>query len=761
MRTLFRLQQSYNNVFRVGDVFSNRPDCEFTSIQDAINAAVAAGHTNNDNPALIEVYQKNGGYNESLVLQPGIHIIGVGGTGRQNQVAVNGNISYNPPAGTRTQNRVTLENIIITSALGAHSCLLDGVNQFEIAFYNCVISREGLNDGFRAITKLNTQVGGNARLYWIDSSIFFEDTTAGVWVVNWGGGRFRIYGSNNFIGSFSSPIGAVFRFFNNTQFGISSDSADGAIIQSSGDNVFIMASALGNYVANFCTIRNTNGAGGNIVLFSQAATFSFSKANLRLQTNSSKIAADGGAGGSVIFSHCAFNVATGTPGSIGRSYVDPTLAINFDAQRNQVERNGNQVIAYVGQDGFQSIQEALNWLASSGTFRPVVKLAPGNYDEDLNIPAINGGVTFEGIVPFAANPSIYRPETQHAVRLLSNITLNTDTCPSVNFHNIECEMRDGAPFLDISGGTYTSSTFKNCYILSNDVTAAPVIRFDTTLGGNELLNFESCHFNRGFGVTASLVETTANVGFKTISFTSCSFQLSTPDENNGKVKGKITTTVGGNVAVRMFNCSINGSTGQLHSIGVNDFVQLDHCNVNVTMTGGTLAYFSNNGRMIVLNSAIGIGQGLGEALARDGTQAAAQIGLTGNAYAPGDGYNVNGTNFVNGVDFAVGANEAATAINIAAAINNAASLADPNLQNKIYAIANGVNVDLWSIPWTAAANAFTLAAVGAPPATITAWAGGANGSGGSYQHGASAYLFSNLLQGTIGEYDMPETVTTF
>ena len=145
-RVKFRYQKPYSKTYRVGEVIGTQPECQFSSIQDAIDQAVADGHTL-ANRALIEIYPKDGGYNEDLVLASGVDLIGMDAI----NVGINGNISYAPTTGNRNTNRVRLKNLGINSAAGADTVTVGGA-QAVARWVSCPFKNSGANLFFNSLS---------------------------------------------------------------------------------------------------------------------------------------------------------------------------------------------------------------------------------------------------------------------------------------------------------------------------------------------------------------------------------------------------------------------------------------------------------------------------------------------------------------------------------------------------------------------------------------------------------------------------------
>lgn len=105
----FPAQAPTDKVYRVG------AGCLFSTIQAAIDEAVADGFTTADNAALVEV--SPGTYTENVVLKPGVNINGIsaGAAG----VVIDGNCTYPVSNGaTRAQNTISLQNLTLSCLNG-------------------------------------------------------------------------------------------------------------------------------------------------------------------------------------------------------------------------------------------------------------------------------------------------------------------------------------------------------------------------------------------------------------------------------------------------------------------------------------------------------------------------------------------------------------------------------------------------------------------------------------------------------------------
>jgi hypothetical protein len=110
----------------------NATESQFTSIQTAINTAIADGF-NTANPTI--VYILPGTYIEDLILQPGIGLSGVGVNAQTMTVLVQGAAVLNPPPGT---NAFSAEGITFaTNGAAVPAFSIQGANDVSAFFTNC------------------------------------------------------------------------------------------------------------------------------------------------------------------------------------------------------------------------------------------------------------------------------------------------------------------------------------------------------------------------------------------------------------------------------------------------------------------------------------------------------------------------------------------------------------------------------------------------------------------------------------------------
>lgn len=172
MKTAFKLQDNVVGVFRVAPL-SGGPQTEFSSIQAAINAAVAAGHTSAANPATVEVYP--GIYTENVALAPGVNLKGTSVQGRMDAngtlgiTEIVGNMTYANSNGlTANQNAVTVENISL-SVLNGSVLVFSGTAPAILSFRSCVLQKQTGGNGDPMVSFSNN--GAGSRLRFFESSL--------------------------------------------------------------------------------------------------------------------------------------------------------------------------------------------------------------------------------------------------------------------------------------------------------------------------------------------------------------------------------------------------------------------------------------------------------------------------------------------------------------------------------------------------------------------------------------------------------------
>ena len=156
--TAAQLQAKYqrppNAIYRVGPTGSG---FFFTSIQSAIDQAVADGFTTSANPAVVEIAP--GAYTESVALKPGVSLSAIqGGT-----VTVTGNHTYAVSNGlTRAQNSITMTNVTLTTLNGI-TLSISGTAPMQLTINGGTIQKQTGGDANVAYEITNTGSGSRVR----------------------------------------------------------------------------------------------------------------------------------------------------------------------------------------------------------------------------------------------------------------------------------------------------------------------------------------------------------------------------------------------------------------------------------------------------------------------------------------------------------------------------------------------------------------------------------------------------------------------
>jgi hypothetical protein len=159
-----------NNVQGAIDELANNPFAQYTvsstnSIQDAIDAAVAAGH-GVGNPAI--VFPEPGSYNEDLTVYPFIHIAGTDDS--RYLVNITGSITYQTNSGSVAANQISISNLTINSRSGQTDPVVDvsGTSPNKMFFKNVSINGGNL-DG---VPTVKAVCQPTSELYLRDSHVY-------------------------------------------------------------------------------------------------------------------------------------------------------------------------------------------------------------------------------------------------------------------------------------------------------------------------------------------------------------------------------------------------------------------------------------------------------------------------------------------------------------------------------------------------------------------------------------------------------------
>lgn len=156
-RVAFRLQKSPAAIYRAGLTVGGVPQAEYSSIQAAIDQAVADGHTTSANPAVVEILP--GAYTENLALKPGVSLAAIqGGT-----VTVTGNHTYAVSNGlTRAQNSIAMTNVALT-VLNGITLAITGTAPIQLTINGGTIAKQSGGDANPAYEISNTGAGSRVR----------------------------------------------------------------------------------------------------------------------------------------------------------------------------------------------------------------------------------------------------------------------------------------------------------------------------------------------------------------------------------------------------------------------------------------------------------------------------------------------------------------------------------------------------------------------------------------------------------------------
>jgi hypothetical protein len=136
------------------------PGGPFATIGAAQAKAIADGHTDSGNSAVVLISPKAGGWNEDIILTAGVHIQGIWGNDEYS-ILVNGKISFTPAVGLFHQ--VHVEGLYLQAPAGKPCVELLGANVGQLYVRNCVVTKA-------ENTAPNVLINGNA-----GSTLFLQD----------------------------------------------------------------------------------------------------------------------------------------------------------------------------------------------------------------------------------------------------------------------------------------------------------------------------------------------------------------------------------------------------------------------------------------------------------------------------------------------------------------------------------------------------------------------------------------------------------
>lgn len=475
MLTKFRIQAPYTSIYRVGITIGTQPECRYTTIQSAINAAVADGHTSNDNPAYIEIY--SGIYTESLTLSPGIHLIGKGTrTAAQdfnggNNVIIQGQLTYAPVnANTYYQNRVVIQDLKI-EALG-QALTYSGTASSHLILDNCTVAKAS---GGAAGAIVESSPSGAVNLFDLYDTVITSQTANDI----------GMEAASGFIFFWGSYCGVQNDF-------VAANTIDTAI-QITG-TPYIQVSSQDGFNANFNKVFDFQAAGivfidgatifnylsgGAMAEFGAAGIFSISNSLLYLVDNTSSLAIGAVAGTIFDRGGNAFNTDTA-----GFNYNNVAAAITVYSPilNGSLARDaGSNTIFVKGGRGYETIQEALTYAQTAGGSHNLL-ISPGFYTEDLTIAA--NQIKMMPMVP--ADGYDVAPE----VVVTGNHVLSANQAYIQGIYFDQAD--ETVAFLDITGN---AALFRDCSFIG---VAAALTTHAIEVNNADFAVFDRCKFRHDF-----------------------------------------------------------------------------------------------------------------------------------------------------------------------------------------------------------------------------------------------------------------------
>lgn len=734
-RVKFRYQKPYKNIYRVGEKVGIQNECLFTTIQAAINAAIADGYTDSTNPALIEIYPKTSGpYVEDLTLNAGVNLRGMDA---QN-VVIQGNHIWLPSVGGQPQNRLFIENLNMNGVAGAATFIFGGSSNARIFFKNCFIAREGLDDGLGTFVMNNGSTA--SRVILTDTEIYhFANAGAGI-CADFLRGRLIMAGKSA-IGAEGPSGNYSLRMNNNANVFCRAQGGNGAsdsFYTESGAQVVEFNNNSNVFNLIYGTMSNFNG--GAIFNFNAAAAVTLATVGL----NSGSSLAIGPATGSIFFLNPVVQTGDAASSSYGGDYglngTPNNLTVRPIPSGMRVDYKDGMLNGYVGFSyGYPTIQAAINQLAifAAGNFFKV-KLADGTtFTENVNL---FGGCILEGVY----ESDLIHNSTPSRIDGKVSFTAGLGGPAQVLLRNLKIVAPNGdRAFQYNDSGAFGECKFENCiFEKAGDPAVAETVLLDGSGGGGGKASLITCVIRRtevDVGIALSAIDINIIDNYDCI-YTS--YGVGVGIASNNRLVRNQNSRFDANYSY--FTSFTEKSFEVVDSLAI---FQISHSTIEAAVERGEVFRFTNNGSVYLYSCVLTMSNILpGSVVARDGVQAAGNFAFAGNVYVPGDGININGVNFINGVDFVVGGSTAATVANIAAAIN---ASVNPSIQNVVYAIASGTTLEIYGWNYSAAANAITLAVVGTAPAVASGatLTGGVTGAGGLFVYDCA--FGRNLIQNTL------------
>lgn len=542
---------------------------------------------------------------------------------------------------------------------------------------------------------------------------------------------------------------------------------------STGNATPVLVNDNASFTARFSVVQN-NSIFNPLIQINSAGASVFLRKNRLRAANTSTVARliESAFSGTVTLEDNSYQNFRSGSGIINLSDIAPALNVSIFSLRERFERKGGQAIAYMADNGFPTIQEAINYLAArkptlsgQGINSYVVEIASGLYTQNFSVDLNNfSGANF--VVQGQTKLDMRITGSSTRINGSATITNSGASFGECNLIDLEIVATNGNRAINANcasvGGTHLK--LLNARIRKNDVDGVSLITSNLT---NGILYIRNSFLERSNDVSGVAIDHALGK----IDAQDSSFSLQTTQDGLGQVT--LSSTF---LPYRSPPASVSSSANSASFIGCDFFLiagrsfeMRANCEA-LFLVNQPLIWKTNVGELFYFagaNSKVSFADNYNfqnpavlraSLYARDGTQATQIFTVTGNVYPGGSGININGVNFINGIDFAVGGTSSITAQNIVNAINNSGAAGVQGVS----AVLNGLNIEIWSVSATAAANAITTAIVGAPPITVggATLAGGANGVGGSFSYGTLNFVNGNSrAQNTLTVQNMAAAFT--
>lgn len=619
MRVKFRYQIPSNAIYRVGPTVSGVPFARYTTIQAAINAAVADGHTDNTNPATIEIYP--GTYAENLSLNAGVHLKGIQNLrGGANAVIVQGSLTLTLSSGTVDENQVFIDSLAIQPPAATRAIVLAGTSPGRMFFQNCDVDS---NSGGAGVTGLvyqsNTNSSSEIRLF--DTSVVSNNASdteiikIDLGTVQLIGGRSQLSNTvTNAIGARISGAGSALLLM--AQRGVTGSFTQVFTIDGAGSLLSIERTQVQNTLA-----------GGHLATLNNATClFRAQHSRLLLGTGAAKIGNDGGAGGTVQIVACLFGGSFTAP----RSTIDDSLSQQTWGPRGQLPKSTQYNEFQVGRGvGFSTIQAALDAANASTTgARKTVYVPPGNYTENLTLYP---DVDLVADSNSQANNS-FCPVTINGVHTLAMTTASG----SVSIHGIRFRSltTNATPLFSVSGNQSSFLRFENCMLQKTFAGAAKIMAFTNTASLN--VNMLDCEISMNADSGSSVFDMSGAGAAINLSIAGSRPEFSNYAILTGPQTGVAafsTPLVIGNASfatgVYLRNIKVEMTTNRMFQFAhASDVARVENSVLRQFIDAGEVFYFGVAATVVIANSFVDIGAAGGT----PGTVLVAEDGGSGGTF---------------------------------------------------------------------------------------------------------------------------------